>query len=292
LLDGDLTVNSELGRGSIFSLVIATGSLDGVRMTPGSVSDLVRPRLAYPRTAPRALTSRRILLVEDGVTNRKLISLVLERAGARVRCAENGQAGVELASSEPFDLILMDMQMPVMDGYSATRELRRLGYTTAIIALTAHAMSGDERKCRDAGCSGYLTKPIDPQRLLEAVGYALQGPEAPSPSADSLGVDDQPLESLLPIEDPEFQAIVDEFTERLEEKLGALQKAFATSDFSDVAAIAHWIKGAGGTAGFPALTAPAAALERSAKIRATEDIERLIRDLNVLSSRIRIAVVR
>src|SRR5439155_9638373 len=127
----------------------------------------------------------RILLVEDGITNRKLISLVVERAGASVRSAENGQAGLEAVAWEPFDLILMDMQMPVMDGYTATRELRRLGCTLPIIALTAHAMASDERKCREAGCSGYLTKPIDRAQLLQAVASALEKP----PSAEASGAD-------------------------------------------------------------------------------------------------------
>ena len=106
-----------------------------------------------------SLAGARVLLVEDGDTNRKLIGLVLQRAGAEVTMAENGQIGVELAMKHPFDLILMDMQMPVMDGYAATTLLRQQGVTVPIIALTAHAMKGDEDKCRAAGCSGYVTKP-------------------------------------------------------------------------------------------------------------------------------------
>src|SRR5262249_60619224 len=101
-----------------------------------------------------------VLLVEDGETNRDLVSLVLTEAGATVVTAENGKAGVELARAQPFDLILMDMQMPVMDGYTAARTLRSLGIETPIVALTAHAMRDDVDKCLAAGCSGYLAKPV------------------------------------------------------------------------------------------------------------------------------------
>jgi two-component system sensor histidine kinase/response regulator len=291
LLEGDLTVNSELGRGSIFSLGIATGSLDGVRLTSSSGSDLVRPHASRTRKAPRALPACRVLLVEDGVTNRKLISLVLERAGAKVRSAENGQAGVEAASCDSFDVILMDMQMPVMDGYSAARELRRLGCAAPILALTAHAMDGDERKCRDAGCSGYLTKPIDPHRLLEAVAAALPDSAPDAPRRDAFEGDQRRLISTLPMDDADFRAIVDEFAERLEEKLVALRAASVRDDYSEVAVIAHWLKGAGGTAGFAALTEPAAKLERIAKTGASGRIESSIRELEALSQRIQMSTV-
>ncbi len=224
----------------------------------------------------------RILLVEDGVTNRKLISLVLHRAGAKVRCAENGREGVEVAMSESFDLILMDMQMPIMDGYSAARELRRLGCTTPIIALTAHAMAGDERKCREAGCSGYFAKPIDPQRLLAEVARALQAP-APDAGLGNRSVQcEQALTSTLPIEDPEFREIVDEFVVRLETRLTELRAAWNAGELATVAEIAHWIKGSGGTAGFEAFTAPASELEKLAKNGEADRISPSIRRIENL----------
>jgi CheY-like chemotaxis protein len=108
-----------------------------------------------------------------------LISFILKKAGADVVVCENGQVAVEavFASQErggSFDLILMDMQMPVMDGYETTRHLRSQGYRGPIVALTAHAMAGDRQKCLDAGCDEYISKPVDRARLLSLVAKSLR----------------------------------------------------------------------------------------------------------------------
>jgi CheY-like chemotaxis protein len=114
-----------------------------------------------------------ILLVEDGRDNQRLLRMQLSEAGAVVVIAENGQIAIDLATTQPFDLILMDMQMPVMDGYAATIELRRRGVKIPIIALTAYAMAEDRAKCIASGCSDYLTKPINEEKLLNTVNQQL-----------------------------------------------------------------------------------------------------------------------
>ena len=119
-----------------------------------------------------SLTGVNILLVEDGDTNRKLLRVTLSRNGATVATAENGKIALHLAAEQEFDVILMDMQMPIMDGYTATRILRDRGFAKPIIALTAHAMKGDREKCEEAGCSGYLTKPINLDTLVHTVRQA------------------------------------------------------------------------------------------------------------------------
>ncbi len=180
LLDGDVTVSSEPGKGSLFRVSVATGDLEGVSLA--SRVERAEPLLvsaSLPKPAPFHLKAR-VLLAEDGPDNQRLISTLLGKAGAAISVAENGEAAVRTAiqsrdRQEAFDLILMDMQMPVMDGYEATRRLRDAQWTGPIIALTANAMSGDRDKCLAAGCSDYLAKPITRRSLIEKIAPYLAG---------------------------------------------------------------------------------------------------------------------
>ncbi len=123
-----------------------------------------------------------ILLVEDHEMNRDMLSRRLTRRGLRVLIAVDGAEGVAIAQSEAPDLILMDMSLPVLDGWEATRQLKAMSNTRSIpvIALTAHAMAGDREKCLDAGCDDYDTKPIEFSRLLNKI-QALLGERTPTP---------------------------------------------------------------------------------------------------------------
>jgi signal transduction histidine kinase/DNA-binding response OmpR family regulator/HPt (histidine-containing phosphotransfer) domain-containing protein len=322
-LGGEITIESGLGRGSVFRITLETGSLDGIKFLEEPPTEA----LTYSgkkKSRTKDLASARILLVEDGETNRDLIKLVLSEAGASVVCAENGQLGLETATRESFELILMDVQMPVMDGYTATRRLREQGCTTPIIALTAHAMRGDEQKCLDAGCTGYLTKPVDIDLLLRTVAEALththsdgetsvdmpleatdkdesdhrvvvfqadsaeakhrghQGPIRQLESTDA-------ITSKLPTNRPEYRRIVENFVDKLQNKLDAMQVAFDAADLDELAELAHWLKGAGGTIGFDCFTEPARQLEQLAKRHETEQICDSIRGLNELASRIAVS---
>ena len=174
-LGGGITVESEPGRGSCFHVTIATGPLGDVPLVshPLAAEASVPEPIASPADAEIQIDGR-ILLAEDGVDNQRLISRILERAGADVTVADNGQLALDAVNEAReslclFDLIIMDMQMPVLDGYTACRVLRQRGYTGPIVALTAHAMAHDREKCLAAGCDDYATKPIDRRSLLEMV---------------------------------------------------------------------------------------------------------------------------
>jgi len=311
-LGGSISVRSEVGKGSTFTVSIATGPLDQIRIFEAPPAECMHSGTP-PEAAPLpSLVGVRVLLVEDGDTNRKLISLVLRRAGAEVSAAENGKAGVESVLKHPVDVILMDMQMPVMDGYTAATVLRQQGMTLPILALTAHAMKGDEEKCRAAGCSGYIAKPIDGDALVRAVAESLPhspgagGPgtsdsaaaegtvSAPRPdpgspaaaSANQAAPSAQPLFSTLPMEDPDFRDIVEQFTERLAGQMGAMDRAVQSQDFPELARLAHWLKGSGGTAGFPAFTQPAKRLESLARDRQCAEIEAVMAEIRTLAQRI------
>jgi two-component system, sensor histidine kinase len=170
-LGGAIRVESIVGRGSNFTLMIPTGPLDDIPFIESSGADALRSPDSVHGDLQTCLQGVKILLVEDGEVNRKLIRLILQRSGAEVALAENGQQGLNLARRQPFHLIIMDMQMPVMDGYTAAARIREAGIATPIVALTAHAMKGDEEKCRSAGCDTYLPKPIDAPTLLKTVAF-------------------------------------------------------------------------------------------------------------------------
>ncbi len=179
MLGGGIEVQSEHRKGSTFTVTIHPGSLDGVAMldTPPEGLPVEKTRA---EERPAHTLHGRVLLAEDGPDNQRLIRFILERAGLAVDLAENGGAACEMAfesqsAGRPYDLIVMDMQMPECDGYEATRHLRRAGWRGPIVALTAHAMTGDRQKCLQAGCDDYATKPIDRDGLLATVGCYLSG---------------------------------------------------------------------------------------------------------------------
>ncbi len=181
MLCGELTVQSEPGRGSTFRVTIAVGCIEGVRMVDKPAEATVaRPAEPAEQETDGGKLDCHVLLAEDGPDNQRLISFLLKKAGARVTMVENGQEALEKVTSammgrrgtdpsEAFDVILMDMQMPVLDGYRATQLLREQGYAAPIIALTAHAMEGDREGCLRAGCNDYATKPIDRTALIATI---------------------------------------------------------------------------------------------------------------------------
>ncbi|HRW53742.1 MAG TPA: response regulator [Phycisphaerae bacterium] len=181
LMGGSLRlVRSAIDEGSLFRLrlpfdrcmVPAHESGDGDAWS--YAPDLGRARRKRPLAGVRAL------LADDGVDNQKLFSILLRNAGAKVTIVENGREAVRMAQAaattdDSFDIILMDMQMPVMDGYDATLALRESGYDGAIIALTAHALSGDKERCLEVGCDDYMAKPARKDELIEVINkYALR----------------------------------------------------------------------------------------------------------------------
>jgi PAS domain S-box-containing protein len=178
-LGGDVClVETRPGHGSRFRVAVNTGPLDGVKLLDdprAALAAAATATLAVPGDDAPLHLSGRILLAEDGPDNQRLIAHVLEKAGAAVTVVENGQLAVDAAlaaraAARPFHVILMDMQMPIMDGYTATQSLRKVGYTQPILALTAHALAEDRQKCLDAGCDDYASKPIQRQALLRQVG--------------------------------------------------------------------------------------------------------------------------
>lgn len=176
MLNGQLTVESTEGVGSTFTLELPTGALDGVPIAEITIDQIV-PEPETPTISARL--SCKILVVDDRRDVRHVAQHFLEEAGASVVTAIDGLKGIDAVRraeerGENFDLIVMDMQMPKMDGYTATSELRSSGCDLPIVALTADAMSGDRERCLNVGCDDYLSKPIDAAILIEKVGRLTQ----------------------------------------------------------------------------------------------------------------------
>ncbi|MDZ4755307.1 MAG: response regulator [Phycisphaerae bacterium] len=168
LMDGDVTlVSSTPSVGSVFRVTLPVEPVPGCAMT----QSIMR---IFPTAAEAPVPTRvtgRILLAEDGPDNRRLILFHLRKAGADVASAVDGREALAMIdrannAGAPYDLLLTDMQMPEIDGYDLARILRRQGDTMPIIALTAHAMAEDRKRCIDAGCDDYLSKPIDKSAML------------------------------------------------------------------------------------------------------------------------------
>jgi signal transduction histidine kinase/CheY-like chemotaxis protein/HPt (histidine-containing phosphotransfer) domain-containing protein len=195
LLGGEVTITSEEGKGAVFSFIIPAG-VDVKSQPLLDEYDFVS-ELSHEDTVPteRAKLTGRVLVAEDSRTNQMLIKLLLEKLGLQITIAQDGKKAVEKALSKSFNLIFMDIQMPNMNGFEATKKLRSEGITTPIVALTAHAMKGDDEKCISAGFNDYLTKPLNREKLLETIrkylsleGKALsEGIDSLKSQADELG---------------------------------------------------------------------------------------------------------
>ena len=373
-LGGDLTAASIEGQGSVFTCTVSMGDISNTEWI--SLEAYQSSEDAQAQTVAQQayrFDDVRVLAVDDGEANLRLLTLILEKAGCQVVQARNGQQAIDtVASRDRFDAILMDMQMPVMDGYTAARKLRSLGVTSPIIALTANAMRGDEEKCFEAGCSDFMTKPVDMDRLLsllaelttdkkatdesgletsepiskiptatrgeevesfEAIFHqqadrltrALQAndvtlleetvsalhaaavetreasmeasiaeiqknlkgdrvalnqaiaefltsfashvtskPESRTSKIRRPQVARQPIYSTLPVEEPEFREIVEEFVRELQQRIEKMVMLAECEDYYQLSREAHWLKGSAGTCGFDEFYKPAFELEKMA----------------------------
>ena len=291
LLGGDIHVSSEYGRGSTFSFTFNGGPREGAEL----LHDLNEADLFIaPKGAgeDHIRLRGRVLLAEDGEDNQDLISTHLRDAGAEVVIAVNGRLAAEAAmkahhAGQPFDLILMDMQMPELDGYGATAKLREAGVKTPIVALTANAMAEDRARCLSVGCTDYLPKPVERYNLLStaacymgnaqrvpasearpALGAPQGGPAAPAPSGPAMPTVQSPAGTVA--SNPKYKALLDKFISRLPERVAGMSRLLQEQNLLELERAVHQLKGAGHGYGFTGITEIAARAEQ--RIRAKADL--------------------
>jgi len=220
--------------------------------TPGVHEVFVRfDRAIDPATFAVAASRARILVVDDSLVSQKLCACLLETMNVQLTCASNGLEAVERALADTFDMILMDIEMPELDGLSAVRMLRSKGYLRTIVAVSASTDPEDQRRCLDAGCDDFLGKPVTREALAEIVNR--NKPE--------------PLVSAL-LDEPGMTDLFDQFVDSLPASIAALEAAFGDENYDDLARETRRLKGEAGGIGFEPISEAAANVEEVVKHQA------------------------
>lgn len=211
-LGGMITVESTPGEGTTFCCSISTGNVEHETLV--NHDDAVRSLSADQQQSGNvAATIRfkpsRVLVTDDTPANRRLVALVLRKAGLLVDEAEHGKQALDRVAEQDYDLLLMDMQMPIMDGFTATRTLRSNGLTTPIFALTANVMQSDRERCEEAGCDDFLTKPIDIDELLAKLAEHLPVMSAEEQRLADLESEQLASKQLVPTPEAKSREAVD-----------------------------------------------------------------------------------
>lgn len=245
-LGGDIQVSSIENIGSLFMASVAIGQAEGMTW-------LESPQQWTKQATPdeggqngpdtHGGLAGRVLLAKDTVDNQRLISLLLKRTGVNLTIVQNGQEAVERVQEEEFDLILMDMQMPVMGGLEATHLLRLTGFDQPIVALTANATERDRSEALAAGCTDFLSKPLNQAAFFHILTCYL-----PTPAPD--GANAAPPALLHLTDDPDYRILRDSFMDELPTRLAAIQTALAEEDREGLRFRAHQLKGVAGSFGF------------------------------------------
>ena len=296
-LGGKISVSSTPGKGSTFSVTVSAGDLSDVAWLGRDEIIQQTESVAASKKDSWNISGKRVLVVDDAQENRDLLELILTDMQIEVHTAENGQLALDALRELDADLVLMDIQMPVMDGYVAVAEMRKRAFEKPVVALTANAMKGFEERVFNAGFSHYMTKPIDISKLTALLAELLDGTRVSDQSSDDtvLSAPERTAESLQPAElipntlvqkNPRFREVAVQFLERLEARLHEMRDCLLASDFEELAKHAHWLKGSGGSVGFGALTEPAVNLETQAKASSADGCELALAEIDTLLPRL------
>ena len=252
-LGGTINVTSKPGEGSCFSLMMPMDALHEVEYIANAEQIPVSVDSDSDISDTQVLSGH-ILLAEDNTVNQELLSLFLQKMGAEVSVAGNGKIAAEMARKNKYDLVYMDMQMPVMSGIEAVKILRESGYQQPVVALTANTMKEDRDACLNAGCDDFLTKPVLQNILYEMTARYLQAVSQPDRVC-------KPITSTLLSEEPELRDLVENFVSELPGMIAELQHMCQQKDWEPLKDLLHNIKGIGGGYGYDVLTSIAGKAE-------------------------------
>ncbi len=299
-LGGSIEVDSTPGEGSTFSVRVPTGDVSDVRVL--SVDEVIESFDSSEDHSNVGWTfnNAEVLVVDDAPENRELLHVLLTDLGLSVTLAENGKEALDLALEHKYEVILMDVQMPVMDGYEAVAAMREKALSIPIVALTANAMKGYEQRILASGFSHYQTKPIDLPKLTQLLAKLLGGNrvdlthqastdvDVDMPGVDTdIGAEQEmsPIVSTLMSDNKKFRSIVEKFLIKLDSELDDMKRLHQQEDWTSLQDKAHWLKGSGGTVGFSVLFEPARSLEDAASAADTHGVASSLSEIEALVSR-------
>jgi signal transduction histidine kinase/ActR/RegA family two-component response regulator/HPt (histidine-containing phosphotransfer) domain-containing protein len=292
LMGGEIGILSQPGQGSKFWFTVPLAPTDGVSLRRPEGQALAPP----PVAEAAALGERHILLVDDNAVNRKIATIMLSQAGYTVAVATDGREAVEAVCRNDFDLVLMDVQMPVMDGIEATQRIRQLAGVAArvpIVAMTAHALDDCRERCMAVGMDDYLTKPFARDDLLAVVrrwsgGHPIAKPESPAPVAAvsaAVLIDEVALTALADSVAVALPGLIDAYLVGSAQMVASIETATAGADFTALTKVAHDLIATAGNFGARELQSLATRLERASRAGAEAEALALAAEVGPAASR-------
>ena len=278
-MGGTITVESLSGIGSQFCASVSTGEIEQSQLILGKpeLPDKI-DNILFQYDSSCAVKGN-ILIAEDNEDNRQLLSILLADTGADIYYVENGQEAIDKTREKTFDLILMDMQMPIMGGIEATKTLRSSNYTAPIVAITANAMSSDYDMCVEAGCNDFLTKPINKDKLFQVIYKYLD--------VQTQTVNEQEIVSnVFNMRNRKMRELIIKFVNTLPERMAELELYRSNSDWGELRCVLHKLKGIGTSMGYPIITDISAEIDYEVMRNNIVEVDVLLSELKDVCERV------